>query len=402
MPLSVVIGAQWGDEGKGRIVDALACDAQAVARFQGGPNAGHTVYIGDDKYIFHLIPLGILNPGTLCCIGLGVVVDPLILLDEIEKLHQRGIDTAGRLMIDPRCHLITPDHIARDRKVENDLGGDKIGTTLKGIGPTFSDRASRVGPRIGAFIERISAGEDVPFIGEYTDACLKLQPYLGDVSLTLYNMLKEGKFVLAEGGQGTMLDLGLGTYPYVTSSNPISGAAPMNLGLGPKNVDKVYAVIKAYTTRVGEGPFPTEIIGSEAELMQKIGAEFGSTTGRPRRCGWFDGVIARYAVRVNGVDKWAFTKLDVLDGLDTVKAAVAYEIDGKRVEEMPTNSLQLYRAKPVYKEFPGWKDSTRNARKLKDLPKQARAYLDFIEEFTGVGFYIISVGYERKCMIMLD
>ncbi len=401
MSLTVVIGAQWGDEGKGRIVDALACDADAVARFQGGPNAGHTVYIDDDKYIFHLIPLGILNPGTLCCIGLGVVIDPIILVSEIESLHLRKIDTAGRIIIDPRCHLITPDHLRRDRQVEEYRGGKKLGTTLKGIGPTFSDRASRLGMRIGEYIESIESGDNYKYKGEYADACIKLKPYLKDVSLTLHQMIESGKYVLAEGGQGTMLDLGLGTYPYVTSSNPIAASAPMNLGLGPKSVDQVIAVIKSYTTRVGEGPFPTELTGAEAEHMRRKGDEFGATTGRPRRCGWFDGVIAKFARRVNGVDKWALTKLDVLDGLEVIKAAVAYEIDGEVVQEMPTNTSQLFRAKPIYREFNGWKDSTRTARKLEDLPKEARAYLDFIEEYTGVGFQIISVGYERKCMIIM-
>ncbi|MBC8278260.1 MAG: adenylosuccinate synthase [FCB group bacterium] len=401
MPLTVVIGAQWGDEGKGRIVDALAAGSKAVARFQGGPNAGHTVYIGDEKYILHLIPLGILNPDTLCCVGLGVVVDPLILTSEIEHLHQRGIDTAGRIIVDPRCHLITPDHIDSDHLKEVQRGDLKIGTTLKGIGPAFSDRASRIGPRIGFFIDEIARSGETAFNPEYTAACLKLQPYIGDVSLTLYNMLQKGQPLLAEGGQGTMLDLGVGTYPYVTSSNAIAASAPMNLGLGPKNVDKVVAVIKAYTTRVGEGPFPTELFDSTAAHFGKVGDEFGATTGRPRRCGWFDGVIAKFAARVNGVDKWALTKLDVLDELDTIKAAIAYDLDGERIDDLPTDSGALSRVKPVYKEFPGWKLSTRNAKKLEDLPRQARNYLDFIEEYTGVGFEIISVGYERTCMISL-
>jgi len=401
MPLSVVIGAQWGDEGKGRIVDALAADAAAVARFQGGPNAGHTVYLGKEKFIFHLIPLGILNPGALCCIGLGVAVDPIILCREISDLEKRGYSSAGRIMIDPRCHLITPDHIERDRKVESDRGGEKIGTTLKGIGPTFSDRASRTGIRLGAYLEKIAQGVDYSYQGAFSDACLGLKQYMGDVSLTLYRMLKQGKYVLAEGGQGTMLDLGLGSYPYVTASNTIAAAAPMNLGLGPKVVDNVYGVIKAYTTRVGEGPFPTEISGELTENIRRIGDEYGATTGRPRRCGWFDGLIAKFAARVNGVDKWTLTKLDVLDELDTIKVAVAYEIDGERTDELPTNSLQLARAKPIYRKFPGWKKSTREVRKLQDLPAPTRAYLDYIEEFTGVGFHIISVGYERKCMIIM-
>lgn len=401
MPLTVIVGAQWGDEGKGRIVDALAHGASAVARFQGGPNAGHTVCIGEEKFVFHLIPLGILNPDTLCCIGLGVVVDPLILCREIENLHERGINTAGRIIIDPRCHLITAEHIERDRKVEQERGGAKIGTTLKGIGPTFSDRSSRVGPRIAGTVSRIESGEDISYGADFSQACLKLKPYIADVSLILYKLLKDGKYVLAEGGQGTMLDIGVGTYPYVTASNTIAAAAPMNLGLGPKSVSNVIAVTKAYTTRVGEGPFPTEISGALGEQIRKVGDEYGATTGRPRRCGWFDGVIAKFAARVNGVDKWALTKLDVLDELDVIKAAIAYKIDGEIVSELPPSTRDFSKAIPVYKEFPGWKQSTRDARKLTDLPTQTRAYLDFIEEFTGVGFEIISVGYERKSMIVL-
>jgi len=401
MPLTVVVGAQWGDEGKGRIVDALAADAAAVARFQGGPNAGHTVYLGKEKFIFHLIPLGIFNPGALCCIGLGVALDPLILCQEIKDLERRGYSVISRILIDPRCHLITPDHIDRDRQMEAQRSEGKIGTTLRGIGPTFSDRASRTGIRLGAYIEKLERGDDVPFKGAFADACLCLKQYIGDVSLTLYRMLKQGKNVLAEGGQGTMLDLGLGTYPYVTASNTIAASAPMNLGLGPKSVDKVIAVMKAYTTRVGEGPFPTEISGGLAEQIRQTGDEYGATTGRPRRCGWFDGVVAKFAARVNGVDRWALTKLDVLDQLDTIKIAVAYQIEGEITEELPNNTIMLSRAQPIYREFPGWKRSTRAARKLQDLPPQTRAYLDFIEDFTGLGFQIVSIGYERKCMIML-
>jgi len=399
MPFTVVIGSQWGDEGKGRIVDALAADAHLVTRFQGGPNAGHTVYIGSEKFILHLIPMGILNPETFCCIGLGVVVDPVVLRNELNELRSREVVPDGRLLIDPRCHIITPEHIQRDKQGETERGDKKIGTTQRGIGPTFTDRARRTGLRLGSAIDRIDSGENFGFPQEYIDAVLELKPYLGDVSLTIYNYLKEGKNVMAEGGQGTLLDLGLGTYPYVTSSNTVAGAAPVNLGLGPKAVNNVIGVIKAYVTRVGEGPFPTEFEGEACMKIREIGDEYGATTGRPRRCGWFDGVIAKYAARVNGIDSWALTKLDVLDELDTIKAAVEYEIDGVRVDEMPAEVEKLNRVKPIYKEFPGWKTSTRSAKKIEDLPLEARNYIKFIEEFTGVKCNIISVGYERTCMI---
>lgn len=402
MSFIVVIGAQWGDEGKGRIVDTMAARVDLVARFQGGANAGHTVYVGEEKFILHLTPMGILNPKTLCCIGLGVVVDPLVLLNELDELRSRGVDPDGRLIIDPRCHLITPRHIERDREFENELGSRKIGTTQRGIGPAFTDRSSRVGLRLGSAINRIESGEKLQLPESYLKACMELKPFMGDVSLTIYNHLKSGKSVMAEGGQGTMLDLGLGTYPYVTSSNTVAGAAPVNLGLGPKSVDMVIGVLKAYVTRVGEGPFPTEITDDTAELIRQVGDEFGATTGRPRRCGWFDGLIAKYAARVNGVDKWALTKLDVLDRLDSIKAAVEYEIDGERVSEWPAEFECLDRVKPIYRVFPGWKQSTREAKRLEDLPKEARYYLDFIEDFTDISFSMVSVGYERSCVIECD
>ena len=402
MPFTIIIGAQWGDEGKGRIVDALASEADIVARFQGGPNAGHTVYIGKEKFILHLTPMGILNPATLCCIGYGVVVDPIVLSRELNELRSRNIVPDGRLLIDPRCHIITPQHIERDKAGEDKLGEKKIGTTQKGIGPAFTDRASRVGLRFGAAIDRLSRGEDLGFPENYITALLSLKPFIGDVSLTIYNSLKAGKSVIAEGGQGTMLDLGLGTYPYVTSSSTVAGAAPVNLGLGPKTVDKVIGVLKAYITRVGEGPFPTEFGGQEAEIIREIGDEYGATTGRPRRCGWFDGLIAKYSARVNGIDKWAITKIDVLDNLDVIKAAVEYEIDGERVSEIPPEVEALYRVKPIYRDFPGWKTSTREAKKMCDLPREARAYIDFIQEFTGAGCLVVSVGYERSSMITCD
>jgi adenylosuccinate synthase len=319
----------------------------------------------------------------------------------MKELEARNIKIGQRLIIDPRCSLITPEHIERDLQIEQALGARKIGTTLRGIGPAFTDRTSRVGLRLGAAIESFTRGEDLGFSEEYTQKSIKLKPYLGDVSLILHRMLKEGKSVLAEGGQGTMLDLGLGTYPYVTASNTIAASAPTNLGLGPKCVDKVIGVLKAYVTRVGAGPFPTEMSEKQAEKIRRVGDEFGATTGRARRCGWFDGVVAKFAARVNGVEKWAVTKLDVLDGMEKIEVAVAYEIDGERTDDFPTDCEMLNRIKPIYQEFSGWNKSTREARKLADLPKEARAYLDFIAEFTNVELGIISVGYERKCMIIL-
>ena len=402
MPFYVIIGAQWGDEGKGRIVDAVAAQADAVSRFQGGPNAGHTVYIGEEKYVFHLIPMGILNEGTLCCIGLGVAVDPIILLNEIVELQQRGVTVEGRLLIDPRCSLITPEHIDRDKKRERGLGEKKLGTTLRGVGPSFSDRSSRVGLRLGSLIDRIERKENTNLPESYLETCLKMKPFLADVSLVMHDMLNEGKTILAEGGQGTMLDLGFGTYPYVTSTNTIAAAAPVSLGLGPKTVDSVIGVLKAYVTRVGEGPFPTEIEGDIAAKISEMGNEYGATTGRPRRCGWFDGIIAKFAVRVNGIDKWALTKLDVLDHIDPIFAAVAYEIDGERIDEMPPDTDTIYEARPVYRQFAGWNTPIRNIRRMEDLPRETRIYLDFIQEFTNVGLSIISVGCERESMIRID
>jgi adenylosuccinate synthase len=402
MPLTVVIGAQWGDEGKGRIIDALALEADAVARFQGGPNAGHTVYVGAEKFILHLIPSGILNHKTLCCIGLGVAIDPVLLVQEIEELKSRGIDLEARLLIDPRCHLITPEHIARDQLLEQELGQRKLGTTLRGIGPTFSDRASRTGIRLGEILSRISAGEIRGYPPAFLTACSRLKSHTQDISLTLCNLLKKGGKVLAEGGQGTMLDLGLGTYPFVTSSNTIAGSASVNLGLSPKSIDKIIGVLKAYVTRVGGGPFPTELNDGLGEQIRRIGDEYGATTGRARRCGWFDGLIARFSARVNGVDSWALTKLDVLDQLERIKFAVAYEIEGERFDKMPPETEPLFQAKPIYREFSGWRKSLRAFRKAQDLPKETRIYLDFIEEFTEVRIGMVSVGYERSCLIPLE
>ncbi|MBL7191744.1 adenylosuccinate synthase [bacterium] len=402
MPFTVVVGGQWGDEGKGRIVDALARDAWAVARFQGGPNAGHTVYIGEEKFVLHLVPMGVLNPNTLCCIGLGVLIDPIILLYEIETLKSRGIDLTGRLLIDPRCHLILPAHIKRDQEHEKALGDKKIGTTLRGIGPAFADRTTRVGHNISGFLKAVKNGEKFDIDENYIEKCLKLEPYLDDVSLTLYQYLRANKNIMAEGGQGTMLDLGLGTYPFVTATNTVAGAAAVNLGLGANTIDRVVCVIKAYTTRVGEGPFPTELADSLGEIIRKVGGEYGATTGRPRRCGWFDGLIARYAARVNGVNRWAVTKLDVLDDLDVIKAAVAYKIKGEIIHEIPADPALFVQAEPIYREFPGWKRSIKDARKVNQLPPNALNYLDFIEEFTGVKIGMVSVGYERKSLIMID
>lgn len=402
MPLTVVVGAQWGDEGKGRIVDVLARRAHAVARFQGGPNAGHTVFIGNEKFILHLTPMGILNPHTLCCIGLGVLVNPHVVIEEINMLGDRGIDLEGRLMIDFRCHLILPSHIQRDQEREKARGKRKLGTTQRGIGPAYADRTLRDGITIGSFIYNVNNGIEPIADQEYTENCMRLEQYLGDVNLKLYRYLQDGKYLLAEGGQGTMLDLGVGTYPFVTSSNTIAGAASVNLGLGPNRIDQVICVLKAYTTRVGEGPFPTELNNQQGDSMRQLGDEFGATTGRPRRCGWLDGLIARYAARVNGADYWAVTKLDVLDNIDPIKVAVGYEVDGDIVDELPACPISFTQAKPVYRELPGWNSSTKEAKKLEKLPVNARKYLDFIEEFTEVKIGMVSVGSERESLISID
>jgi len=424
MPNTVLIGAQWGDEGKGKIIDVLTEDVDIVVRYQGGNNAGHTVKIGDEKYVLHLIPSGILHEGKLCVIGNGVVVDPVALLGEIDELEQRGMKTVGRLIVSERCHVVMPYHRALDAQREARSSKDrKIGTTKRGIGPSYGDKASRQGLRMIDLIDpsmpdmlrpRLEEANSIltalegetldvqAVIDEYSAAAERVAPYVGDSISALNKAVNEGKSVLFEGAQGTMLDIDFGTYPFVTSSNATAGGACTGTGIAPHRIDRVIGVVKAYTTRVGEGPFPTELEDEIGEKMREEGGEFGATTGRPRRCGWFDAVVARYSAMINGVDYWAMTKLDVLDDLDTLKICVAYECDGKKYDCIPARADVLAKCKPVYEEMPGWKTSTKDVSRIEDLPEVAKNYVDRLCELTGVKLGILSVGPARKSTLRVE
>lgn len=419
MAVTIVVGAQWGDEGKGKIVDLLSVEMDIVARYQGGANAGHTVVHNANQFILHQIPTGILQPKTICIIGSGVVIDPVGLMQEIELLNKKGIDVSGRLFISHRAHLIMPYHKLLDKVTEEKEGKEKIGTTGRGIGPAYVDKYSRSGIRIvdllnadvlkeklrknikdkNRLFKHIYDKEELDpekIINEYIEFDRKIDEFITDTSLLINQAIKENKNILLEGAQGTLLDIDFGTYPFVTSSHPISGGACVGLGIGPTKIDKVLGVLKAYTTRVGFGPFPTEFDEEFGQHVRTLGAEFGATTGRPRRCGWLDMVIARYAARVNGIDKFAITKLDVLDTLDTIKICTHYRYKDKIIEHFPSESSILLEAEPVYIELPGWCKSTTKCRKISDLPVNARRYLDTIEEITNVPIDIISVGSDRK------
>ena len=417
MTNTVLVGAQWGDEGKGKIIDVLSRDADIVVRYQGGNNAGHTVKVGDERYVLHLIPSGILHAEKMCVIGNGVVVDPLALVEEIEGLESRGVVVAGRFFVSDRAHVVLPFHGALDAAREaSRAGGRKIGTTKRGIGPAYGDKASRQGLRMGDLLEPefpsalrrrveeanrvLSAMGGEPLdpervVADYTAALRRVAPFVADSVWILDRAAREGKSILFEGAQGTMLDIDFGSYPFVTSSNATAGGACTGTGIAPQRVDRVIGVMKAYTTRVGEGPFPTELHDEIGAHLGREGNEFGATTGRPRRCGWFDAVVARYSAVVNGVDFWAVTKLDVLDGIGTVKICTAYECDGRRYENMPAGVRLLERCRPVYEELPGWRDSTKEATRFEDLPDRARAYVNRICELTGVPLGILSVGPGR-------
>lgn len=417
MTNTVLVGAQWGDEGKGKIIDVLSRDADVVVRYQGGNNAGHTVKVGDERYVLHLIPSGILHAEKMCVIGNGVVVDPLALVEEIEGLESRGVVVAGRFFVSDRAHVVLPFHGALDAAREaSRAGGRKIGTTKRGIGPAYGDKASRQGLRMGDLLEPefpsalrrrveeanrvLSAMGGEPLdpervVADYTAALRRVAPFVADSVWILDRAAREGKSILFEGAQGTMLDIDFGSYPFVTSSNATAGGACTGTGIAPQRVDRVIGVMKAYTTRVGEGPFPTELHDEIGAHLGREGNEFGATTGRPRRCGWFDAVVARYSAVVNGVDFWAVTKLDVLDGIGTVKICTAYECDGRRYENMPAGVRLLERCRPVYEELPGWRDSTKEATRFEDLPDRARAYVNRICELTGVPLGILSVGPGR-------
>ncbi|MEV7178771.1 adenylosuccinate synthase [Kitasatospora sp. NPDC093679] len=424
MPALVLVGAQWGDEGKGKATDLLGGSVDYVVRYQGGNNAGHTVVIGDQKYALHLLPSGILSPNVTPVIGNGVVIDPGVLLSELQGLNERGIDTS-KLLISGNAHLITPYHRTLDKVTERFLGKRRIGTTGRGIGPTYADKINRVGIRVQDLFDesilqqKIEAAlhdknqilvklynrRAVPaelVLEEYLGYAEKIRPFLADTTLVLDEALKAGKVVLLEGGQGTLLDVDHGTYPFVTSSNPTSGGACTGSGIGPTKIDRVIGILKAYTTRVGSGPFPTELLDEDGEALRRIGGERGVTTGRDRRCGWFDAVIARYATRVNGLTDFFLTKLDVLTGWEQIPVCVAYEIDGRRVEELPYNQSDFHHAKPVYETLPGWSEDISKAQTFADLPKNAQAYVKALEEMSGAPISAIGVGPGRTETIQIN
>lgn len=419
MPVHVVIGAQWGDEGKGKIVDLLSEKMDIVARYQGGPNAGHTVVINGEQIILHQVPVGILRPDTVCIIGNGTVVDPTILMDEIQLLEQRGIRISGRLLVSHRAHLIMPYHRMLDQAKELSIGQRKIGTTGRGIGPAYIDKYGRSGIRIVDLLNRdllrtklrFHIGEknkelrrlyqsdeldEDQIIAQYLEFDRKMDDYITDISVYLNDAIRKGKNILAEGAQGTLLDVDFGTYPFVTSSNPIAGGAAVGLGIGPTQITNVIGVIKAYTTRVGEGPFPTEFKDEMGQRIRDLGFEFGATTGRPRRCGWFDAVIARYAAMINGVDSWAVTKLDVLDSLTEVKICNAYQFGAKVITHFPAEDWIQEAAKPVYESHLGWQTDISSCRTFGDLPENAQNYLKRVQELTQVPISLISVGSDRN------
>ncbi len=423
MSVQVIVGAQWGDEGKGKIVDLLSEGADIVARYQGGANAGHTVVIGGEKFVLHLIPSGILQPNTTCIIGNGVVVDPAALLHEIALLTQKGIQVRGRLLLSHRAHLVMPYHKLLDQSKEEADLLNKIGTTGRGIGPAYVDKAHRMGIRIVDLLDAETLREKIhqnlleknailsavygkapleaeTILQEYRQFDEQIDPFVTEVARYLGQAIAEGKTILCEGAQGSLLDMDFGTYPYVTSSNPTSGGACTGLGIGPTKIDQVLGVIKAYTTRVGMGPFPTELRDERGAQLRSLGNEYGATTGRPRRCGWFDAVVAMYAAQINGIDAWALTKLDVLDTLAEIKLCVAYRYRGKELKTFPAEMHILENCEPVYQTFPGWQQPTSTARKFQDLPKPAQDYLNAIAQITATPIRIISVGSDREQTIV--
>lgn len=425
MPVLVVVGSQWGDEGKGKIIDLLTERANVVARYQGGHNAGHTVVVGKEEFILHLIPSGILHKGKTCIIGNGVVVDPAALLEEMDGLVKRGISFKENLLISKNAHLIMPYHKALDIASENLKGNKKIGTTGRGIGPAYADKINRKGIRMAdlldpaTFRDKLASntGEanfllerfySAPLVQldqvyeEYRDYAQRLKRYIADTTLVLDEAINKGKKVLAEGAQGTHLDVDHGTYPFVTSSNPTAGGACTGLGIGPNSITEVLGIVKAYTTRVGSGPFPTELGGKTGELLRARGKEYGATTGRARRCGWADTLIIRHAVRTNGMTGAAITKLDVLDTLPELKICVGYKYKGKLYEEMPSELAILEKGVPQYITMPGWQQTTIGIKKYEDLPKKARAYVEKLCKLCGMKPSIISTGPRRDETIIME
>ncbi len=419
-----VLGAQWGDEGKGKIVDLLAPTFAVVARSQGGHNAGHTVLVDGDQFILHLIPSGILHPGVTCVIGNGVVVDPDALFAEVDHLQARGIDAAGRLLVSDRAHVILPYHRHLEAASEDRLGAQRIGTTARGIGPTYEQKAARSGVRIGDLADGSDGGRLAALVRASVEACNRavggaavdwravrdaaagawdrIQPLVTDTSRYLYDAMSAGRPILFEGAQGTMLDVDHGTYPYVTSSNPTIGGVCTGLGVGPQAIGHVLGIAKAYTTRVGEGPLPTELEGAAAERLRELGREYGASTGRPRRCGWFDAVAVRYAVRVNGIEALAVTKLDVLDQVGELQVCTAYRCGDNLLDDPPADAVRLAACRPVYETLPGWAGAgvTAGVTREADLPAAARAYLARIEALTGVPIALVSTGSDRRDTIV--
>jgi adenylosuccinate synthase len=404
MPALVLLGAQWGDEGKGKATDILGDRVDYVVRYQGGNNAGHTVVIGDQKYALHLLPSGILSPNVVPVIGNGVVIDPGVLLEEIRGLTERGID-CSKLVISTNAHLITPYHRTIDKVSERFLGKSKIGTTGRGIGPAYADKINRIGIRVQDLFDPSILRQKIEgALRDKNQVLIKVFNRKNidvDEVLLLDEALKAGKRVLLEGSQGTLLDVDHGTYPFVTSSNPTAGGACTGSGIGPTKIERVIGIVKAYTTRVGSGPFPTELFDEDGEKLRTIGGEIGVTTGRARRCGWYDAPIARYAVRVNGLTDFFLTKLDVLTGWKEIPVCVAYEIDGKRVEELPASQSDFHHAKPIYENLPGWTEDISGARKLSDLPKNAQDYIAFLEKISGAPMSAIGVGPGRDQTIVV-
>jgi adenylosuccinate synthase len=417
MPAVVLVGAQWGDEGKGKATDLLGGAVDYVVRYQGGNNAGHTVVIGDQSYALHLLPSGVLSPGVTPVIGNGVVIDPGVLLEEIAGLRARGV-SCERLLISADAHLIMPHHRELDKVTERFLGKAKIGTTGRGIGPTYGDKVARLGIRVqdlfdpgilrqkleGALREKNQVLVKVynrreinidAVVEEYLGYGEQIRGHVADTGLVLNKALAEGKVVLLEGSQGTLLDVDHGTYPFVTSSNPTAGGACAGSGIGPTKITRVVGILKAYTTRVGSGPFPTELHDRYGDFLRKTGGEVGVTTGRDRRCGWFDAVIARYAGRVNGLTDFFLTKLDVLSGLERVPVCVAYDVDGVRHDEMPMTQTDFHHAKPVYEYLDGWREDITQSKGFEDLPKNAQAYVRALEEMSGAPISAIGVGPGR-------
>jgi adenylosuccinate synthase len=423
MPAKVILGAQWGDEGKGKIVDAVAVDSDIVIRYQGGANAGHTVYINDKKYVLHLLPSGILTPGIECVLGNGMVIDPDAFFEELDFLDKNAIEYKNRIFISERAHLIFPYHKLIDQQSEKKLDSNKIGTTGRGIGPAYVDKFNRKGIRLAELFNDDVLENRLKKNIEYYNKILveqyfqkplqydeilnntkniakKIKPYVADSSKLLYHAWMNNKSLLLEGAQGSLLDIDFGTYPFVTSSNPVSGGASCGSGLPPTAINEVIGVMKAYVTRVGEGPFPTEEYSDTGEKLRKEGNEFGATTGRPRRCGWFDAIAAQYSMRINGLTSIALTKLDVLDNFDEIKICTSYEYNGKKIHDFPASLEVLSQCQPIYESYPGWKENISEITNFINLPQNTKNYIKAIEKYCGIPAKYISVGVNRNQIII--